>query len=106
MTLLEGEVVHQIDQVDEGWWFGVSEDGKKQGLFPANYVQILEPEQHEEEATAAPPPPPPAPPAPVAPAAAPAAPQPPAVQDQGNVAVALYDYQAEEDNEISFVEGD
>lgn len=34
MTLLEGEIVVQIDQVDEGWWFGVSEDGRKQGLFP------------------------------------------------------------------------
>lgn len=34
MTLVEGEVIVQIDQVDEGWWFGVSEDGKKEGLFP------------------------------------------------------------------------
>lgn len=34
MALEEGEVVTQIDQVDEGWWFGVSEDGKKEGLFP------------------------------------------------------------------------
>jgi hypothetical protein len=34
MTLVEGEVIQQIDQVDEGWWFGISEDGKKQGLFP------------------------------------------------------------------------
>lgn len=34
MTLNEGEVVVQIDQVDEGWWYGMSEDGKRQGLFP------------------------------------------------------------------------
>lgn len=34
MTLNEGEVIVQIDQVDEGWWYGVSEDGKRQGLFP------------------------------------------------------------------------
>lgn len=115
MTLFEGEVVHQIDQVDEGWWFGVSEDGKKQGLFPANYVQILEPEQHQEQDIPPPPPAPPAPAPPQAPQAPPQAPQaPPAptppqapqVEEQGNVAVALYDYQAEEDNEISFVEGD
>lgn len=65
MTLNEGEVVVQIDQVDEGWWYGMSEDGKRQGLFPgkmgvvfslsrkghalttcslANYVQVLEEE--------------------------------------------------------------
>lgn len=101
MSLLEGEVITQIDQVDEGWWFGVSEDGKKQGLFPANYVQILEEEQQA---------------APAAPAAAvadipapppvPVHPEEPKQQSQGNVAVALYDYAAEEDNEISFVEGD
>lgn len=102
MTLYEGEVVHQIDQVDEGWWFGVSEDGQKQGLFPANYVQILEPEEQFQ----APPAPPAAPAAPVAPVA-PAAPSPPpAQQPQQPSAVALYDYQAEEENEISFAEGD
>ena len=37
MTLAEGEVIVQIDQVDEGWWYGVSEDGKKQGLFPGKF---------------------------------------------------------------------
>ncbi|KAG2209836.1 hypothetical protein INT47_001985 [Mucor saturninus] len=101
MTLHEGEIVHQIDQVDEGWWFGVSEDGKKQGLFPANYVQILE-EEEEEEVPVPQAPPAPAPPAP----AAPPAPQQQQQQNDGNVAVALYDYAAEEDNEISFNEGD
>jgi hypothetical protein len=99
MSLLEGEVVTQIDQVDEGWWFGVSEDGKKQGLFPANYVQILEEEQQHTAPAAAvadiPAPPP-----------VPVHPEEPKQQSQGNVAVALYDYVAEEDNEISFVEGD
>lgn len=98
MSLVEGEVITQIDQVDEGWWFGVSEDGKKQGLFPANYVQIVEEPAHEEPAAPAsasiPPPPPPA------------APQQQQQQDLGNVAVALYDYEADEDNEISFNEGD
>ncbi|KAI8636889.1 hypothetical protein BD408DRAFT_425418 [Parasitella parasitica] len=96
MSLLEGEVITQIDQVDEGWWFGVSEDGQKQGLFPANYVQIVE---QEEPATAEIPAPPPPPPVPVHP-------EEPQQQSQGGVAVALYDYAAEEDNEISFAEGD
>lgn len=37
MSLVEGEVIVNIDQVDEGWWYGVSEDGKKQGLFPGKW---------------------------------------------------------------------
>jgi hypothetical protein len=101
MTLLEGEVVTEIDQVDEGWWYGVSEDGKKQGLFPANYVQLIEQEQEPPAAQPAvhtvPSPAPAAPPAP--PAAA-------ATEDLGQVAIGLYDYEAGEDNEISFREND
>lgn len=105
MTLVEGEVVTQIDQVDEGWWFGVSEDGKKQGLFPANYVQVLEgiPDHQaadaEEESV---------PTAPVVASAThvPSSPAQQQQQSQGHTATALYDYSAEEDNEISFVEGD
>ncbi|KAI9256458.1 hypothetical protein BDA99DRAFT_441889 [Phascolomyces articulosus] len=94
MTLVEGEVVVQIDQVDEGWWYGVSEDGKKQGLFPANYVQLMEEEQQPQSQ-------------PVAPAPAAAAPirsPSPVQQDQGHTAIALYDYTAGEENEISFKE--
>jgi hypothetical protein len=40
MALEEGEVITQIDQVDEGWWFGVSEDGKKEGLFPGKILVL------------------------------------------------------------------
>ncbi|KAI8337483.1 hypothetical protein BC941DRAFT_461129 [Chlamydoabsidia padenii] len=102
MTLLEGEVITEIDQVDEGWWFGISEDGKKQGLFPANYVQLLEQEpEHppvQQDTHTAPSPPPAAPVAAPAPAAA--------VEDLGQVAIGLYDYEAGEDNEISFREND
>ncbi|CDH54424.1 related to drebrin f [Lichtheimia corymbifera JMRC:FSU:9682] len=107
MTLNEGEVVVQIDQVDEGWWYGMSEDGKRQGLFPANYVQVLEEEPQAPAAPAAPP----APATPAAPVAAQPAPAPepahtsPPKQDQGATAIALYDYDAGEDNEISFREG-
>ncbi|KAI8381244.1 uncharacterized protein BYT42DRAFT_613043 [Radiomyces spectabilis] len=119
MSLMEGEVVTQIDQVDEGWWFGVSEDNTKQGLFPANYVQLLEEaeqppqqqqQQHQEPEAAPPAPPAPAPPA--APAAPPAptppaaAPSTPAKEDFGQTAVGLYDYEAGEDNEISFRENE
>lgn len=88
MGLVEGELIEQIEQVDEGWWSGVSADGTKSGLFPgklgqfdsmigldlhvdenhlrnvANYVELVE----RQEAAATPPPaspPPPPPPPPV-----------------------------------------
>lgn len=33
MDLNEGELIEQIEQLDEGWWSGVGPGGK-QGLFP------------------------------------------------------------------------
>lgn len=93
IELREGELVTDINMVDEDWWMGVNSKGEK-GLFPANYVEVLPDEttQNEPEptlaATVIPPPP--------APAAAPAATAP--------TATALYDYEAAEDNEISFPE--
>ena len=42
MDLTEGELIEQIEQLDEGWWSGVGANGTKQGLFPANYVEIVE----------------------------------------------------------------
>lgn len=123
MSLEEGEVITEIDQVDEGWWFGISENGKKEGLFPgrlkavkrkeaytsnaynfiANYVEILEQQQsepvhedHHEVSRAAPSPP----------SLVQQSPTHEEGLDNGMVAVALYDYEAGEDNEISFNEGD
>ncbi|CAG8594001.1 5509_t:CDS:10 [Ambispora gerdemannii] len=71
MPLVEGEIITNIVQLDEGWWEGVSEDGSKKGLFPANYVELI------------------------------ANPH----QSAGQTAIALYDYEATEENEISFAEG-
>ncbi|KAI9305350.1 hypothetical protein BJ944DRAFT_249125 [Cunninghamella echinulata] len=100
MALVEGEVIVEIDQVDEGWWYGISEDGKKQGLFPANYVEVLQ-EDHQHTTAAA---------------AndttnvqeeqhyAPTATATTHTEDLGHTAIGLYDYQAGEDNEISFKE--
>ena len=66
MTLIEGEVIEQIEQLDEGWWTGVGADGTKNGLFPANYVEVVESiEDTNAEAPPASPPPPPPPPPPV-----------------------------------------
>uniref|UniRef100_A0A8D9DS04 Drebrin-like protein n=1 Tax=Cacopsylla melanoneura TaxID=428564 RepID=A0A8D9DS04_9HEMI len=36
-----GDIITHIDQIDAGWWQGLSPDGTY-GLFPANYVQLLE----------------------------------------------------------------
>jgi hypothetical protein len=39
MSLVEGEVIEQVEQIDEGWWTAVGAGGSKQGLFP--YVLCL-----------------------------------------------------------------
>ena len=36
MGLVEGEYIEQIEEIDEGWWFGVGPGGKK-GLFPGQF---------------------------------------------------------------------
>lgn len=35
------DVITQIEQIDEGWWQGLAPDGSY-GLFPANYVELLD----------------------------------------------------------------
>jgi hypothetical protein len=60
MNLDEGEVIEQIEAAADDWWSGVGSGGKT-GLFPANYVEIIEsiePGQGQAEEAAAPPPPP------------------------------------------------
>jgi hypothetical protein len=105
IELREGEYVTNIEMVDEDWWMGQNSQGDT-GLFPSNYVELVE---DDDDAGGAPPPQPSHPnvqepeeeePEPV-PAAAP--PQPSG--GQGATATALYDYDAAEDNELSFPEG-
>ncbi|CAJ0638876.1 1110_t:CDS:2 [Entrophospora sp. SA101] len=97
MTLFEGEIIKDILKLDEGWWQGVSEDETRSGLFPANYVEVIEddPEPVQEFIRK------------------PDAEQQDAIDENGqNVqssmysAIAQYVYEAGESNEISFVEGD
>ncbi|KAL1924197.1 uncharacterized protein VTP21DRAFT_7232 [Calcarisporiella thermophila] len=102
MSLVEGEIITDIVQVDEGWWQGVGEHGKKSGLFPANYVQILEADQAKQAVL---PDSHPVSVAPVPEAEASIAPVEEAATG-GYAATALYDYEAGEDNEISFQEGE
>jgi len=36
-----GQIITHIDQIDPGWWQGLGPDGSY-GLFPANYVEIID----------------------------------------------------------------
>ncbi|KUJ09172.1 uncharacterized protein LY89DRAFT_658257 [Mollisia scopiformis] len=94
LELTEGEYVTNIEMVDEDWWMGTNSKGES-GLFPSNYVELVDEEeeapQHEPEPTPAP-------------AMAPR-PSAPAAAQSGPTATALYDYEAAEDNELSFDEG-
>ncbi|TVY49398.1 Drebrin-like protein [Lachnellula occidentalis] len=94
LELIEGEYVSNIEMVDEDWWMGTNSKGES-GLFPSNYVEIVEGEEEEEEAAAPPP----------VPAASRPTPAPaPAAAPSGPTATAIYDYEAAEDNELSFDE--
>ncbi|OAA39686.1 actin binding protein [Metarhizium rileyi] len=91
VDLVEGQVITNIDMVDEDWWMGTNHLGES-GLFPSNYVELIE----EETGTA--------PAAPPAAAETPKAPE-PAVRGVPSApaaaaptATALYDYEAAEDN--------
>ena len=99
LELREGELVTEIDMVDEDWWMGTNSRGE-QGLFPSNYVELVEDEPEEDAGAGAPPP---LPSHPTAEPESPAAPSHP-VNSSGPTATALYDYEAAEDNELSFPE--
>jgi hypothetical protein len=99
VELREGDYVTDIDMVDEDWWMGTNTQGER-GLFPANYVELVEDDESSGAGAA--------PPLPSHPSAA--EPEPVAAQSQhagnsGPTATALYDYEAAEDNELSFPEG-
>lgn len=41
----EGELITNIDQIDEGWWRGRRDLDGSYGLFPSNYVELCSPEE-------------------------------------------------------------
>ncbi|KAF1808967.1 hypothetical protein P152DRAFT_462020 [Eremomyces bilateralis CBS 781.70] len=88
IELREGATISNIDMVDEDWWIGQNEQGET-GLFPSNYVELV-----EDDAPGAAPSAPPAPPAAAPPAT-----------ESGPTATAMYDYEAAEENELSFPDG-
>lgn len=98
LELKDGETITNIEMVDDDWWMGENSRGEA-GLFPSNYVELVEePTSHAPSAavTAVH-----APPAPPAPAAGPAG----GGAKKGPTATAQYDYEAVEDNELSFPDG-
>ncbi|KAA8644875.1 putative actin binding protein [Aspergillus tanneri] len=101
IELREGEYVTDIEMVDKDWWLGSNMRGER-GLFPSNYVEVAEHKQqgrptlysHESQVDT-----------PDLHAAS-AAPLPSGlVSNLQPSAMALYDYEAAEDNELSFPEG-
>ncbi|CAH1799899.1 unnamed protein product [Owenia fusiformis] len=47
IKLEPGEIIEILKQEEEGWWEGISTEGK-QGVFPSNFVEIIEEEVEEE----------------------------------------------------------
>ncbi|OVF10109.1 putative actin-binding protein [Clavispora lusitaniae] len=88
----EGDLIVEIEFVDEEWWSGKHVKTGEVGLFPGSYVSIKEDDEEADEAPEA-------------------SPKEEAAEEEtpatgGNSAVAEYDYEKDEDNEISFAEGD
>ncbi|ORZ16034.1 hypothetical protein BCR41DRAFT_353416 [Lobosporangium transversale] len=107
MTLIEGEILVNVQELDPGWWSGESADGTRSGLFPANYVEVIGQDSAAAEGTSAH----------YAEEQEAYAHDTYAGDESGlaavdevlsakPTAVALYDYNAGEPNEISFSEGD
>lgn len=88
IELKEGEYVTNIEMVDDDWWMGTNSQGEI-GLFPSNYVTLVE-DDGADDGHAPPPPPPPAISEPE--------PEPSAAGSSGPTATALFDYEAAEDN--------
>lgn len=88
----EGDLIIEIEFVDEEWWSGKNPKTGEVGLFPGSYVTVNENEKATEKALAAP-----------VETSKPTAPEP---ASEGKSAIAEYDYVKDEDNEISFDEGD
>ena len=90
LELREGEYVTNIEMVDDDWWMGTNAQGES-GLFPSNYVELVE---DEEETSHQPPAP-----APAARREPEPEPEPePETAAAGPTATAQFDYEAAEDN--------
>ena len=92
LELKEGEYVTEIDMVDDDWWMGRNPHGET-GLFPSNYVELVEDEEDSNEKVSS------------HAGADPEVHQHTAGATEtsgGATATALYEYEAAEGNELSF----
>ncbi|KAF9511348.1 hypothetical protein BS47DRAFT_1377186 [Hydnum rufescens UP504] len=87
IDLVEGEIIEKIEQLDEGWWRGFTPSGGF-GLFPANYVELIEEPANDLQEEAPPPP------------------RPTTTPTSSSSSCCTCSYEAAEDNEISFEEGE
>lgn len=92
IELKEGEHVTDIEMVDENWWMGINAHGES-GLFPSNYVELIENGAGGVHSMQEPEPE-------LKPQYAAATSEP----SQGATATAIYDYEAVEENELTFPE--
>ena len=89
----EGDLIVEIDFVDDDWWSGKHSATGEVGLFPATYVALVDEDNKNKGAVSA------------SELAAPAAAEENSKKGSAS-ATAAYDYDKDEDNEISFAEGD
>lgn len=97
VDLKEGEYVNEIEMVDKDWWLGLNARGER-GLFPSNYVEIIGGEHQDRTPSETQPAPNAFSPGTVA-----GSTEAPGLRAKPT-AKALYDYEAAEDNELSFPE--
>ncbi|CAG8549514.1 6325_t:CDS:2, partial [Paraglomus brasilianum] len=76
ISFTKGAIITNITFESDNWWHGTASDGSI-GLFPANYVEIIEPEVYDHTGE----------------------------EDSGYMAVAIYSCTADKPDEISFTEG-
>lgn len=87
----EGDLIIEIEFVDEDWWSGKHSETGEVGLFPSSYVAIKEASADSAPAPAT---------------SSDPAPTPAPTATASKTATAEYDYEKDEDNEIAFAEGD
>ncbi|KAJ3172356.1 hypothetical protein HK101_011148, partial [Irineochytrium annulatum] len=42
LTIRKGDIINLTVEIDEGWWEGELADGSGSGMFPSNYVEVIE----------------------------------------------------------------
>ncbi|KAJ2757894.1 actin binding protein, partial [Coemansia sp. BCRC 34490] len=38
----EGDIIYGVEQLAPGWWEGETKDGSRRGVFPSNFVELIE----------------------------------------------------------------